>query len=446
MLTDFATLRAREFARLDDNGQAYLDYTGSALYPASAVRRHLALLERRVFGNPHSHHAPSEASTAVIDAARQAVLEYLDADPAVYTVVFTANASAAVKVVAEAFPFGPECGLVLTSDNHNSVNGIREFARRAGAPVRYVPLDDHLQCPTALEVLGSAQPRRGLFAFPAQSNFSGVRHPLTWVAEARARGYQVLLDAAAFVPTCRLSLREVEPDFVALSIYKVAGYPTGVGALVVKSIALAALHRPWFGGGSVDFVSVRHNRVKRRPGADGFEDGTPDFLAMSAVPFGLQFVCDLGWNNVRDHVGRCRSDLVARLQALAHHNGRPVVRIYGPSETTAAGVGGTVAFNVLGPDAVVLPYGVVEARAAAAGVALRGGCFCNPGAAEAAFGWPADRSGRCLDATADDFTPARFSQCLGDEWAVGALRASVGVATNTRDIDRAVEVIRTFAR
>ena len=69
-------------------------------------------------------------------------------------------------------------------------------------------------------------------------------------------GYTVLLDAAAFVPTSPLSLREVRPDFVALSIYKISGYPTGVGALICRHEALRALVRPSFAGGTVEFVSV----------------------------------------------------------------------------------------------------------------------------------------------------------------------------------------------
>ena len=129
---------------------------------------------------------------------------------------------------------------MLTADNHNSVNGIRELARAGGAPVIYLPLDDELR----VRPFELPRVERGLFAYPAQSNFSGVRHPLDWIDAAQRRGYAVLLDAAAFVPTSPLSLREVRPDFVTLSIYKISGYPTGVGALVCRHDALRALVRP----------------------------------------------------------------------------------------------------------------------------------------------------------------------------------------------------------
>jgi selenocysteine lyase/cysteine desulfurase len=68
-----------------------------------------------------------------------------------------------------------------------------------------------------------------LFAYPAQSNFTGVQHSLTWIQEAHDQGSDVLLDAAALVPCHRLDLSLWHPDFVALSFYKMFGYPTGVG-------------------------------------------------------------------------------------------------------------------------------------------------------------------------------------------------------------------------
>src|SRR5688500_6026120 len=142
---DVADLRRREFARLDADGLIYLDYTGAALYPASLVRRDARRLQTSVMGNPHAESGPSRASTESLDDVRRLTLELLDADPAEYEVVFTANASAAIRILAEAFPFGRGSRLVLSADNHNSVNGLRLHARRRGAAVEYVPLEGTLR-------------------------------------------------------------------------------------------------------------------------------------------------------------------------------------------------------------------------------------------------------------------------------------------------------------
>jgi selenocysteine lyase/cysteine desulfurase len=101
---DFDALRKSEFARLDATGSVYLDYTGAALYPASLVSRDSQRLTSGVFGNPHSESGPSLSSTEAIDDARRLTLRFLDADPAQYDVIFTANASGGIRLLAESLP------------------------------------------------------------------------------------------------------------------------------------------------------------------------------------------------------------------------------------------------------------------------------------------------------------------------------------------------------
>src|SRR5579884_1051795 len=133
-------LRVEDYARLDRAGHLYLDYTGGGLYAESQIRAHLEQLERGVFGNPHSINPTSRATTELVERARAYVLEFFNASPDEYAVVFTQNASGALKLVGESYPFGPGGRYLLTFDNHNSVNGIREFARAKGAAVTYVPV------------------------------------------------------------------------------------------------------------------------------------------------------------------------------------------------------------------------------------------------------------------------------------------------------------------
>jgi len=438
----FACLRAREFSRLDRSGEAYLDYTGSALYAESQVRTHLELLTDSVLGNPHSQSVASLRSTELIEDARRLTLAFFSADPTEYEVIFTANASGAIRLVAESFPFRSGSRFVLSADNHNSVNGIREYASARGAQIAYVPLDGELRLDGAGDSLtGTMAP--SLFAFPAQSNFSGVQHPLGLIERAQRAGYTVLLDAAAFAPTNPLALDAVHPDFVVLSFYKMFGYPTGVGALIARREALTMLHRPWFAGGTVEFVSVQHRTHMGKSGAEGFEDGTPSFASIGALAAGLELLGGAGMEDVKRRVGRLTGKLLASLAALRHDDGRPMTRVYGPADCSARG--GTVAFNVLDRGAQAVPYQRIEEMALTSGVSIRGGCFCNPGAAERAFGFPPTGSAACLDrAGREGFSVERFAECLGSGVAVGAVRASLGLASNETDIARLVEVIRSY--
>lgn len=435
----FEALRDREFRRLDVQNSAYLDYAGSALYGESQLRAHQAMLSEGIFGNPHSDSGPSRASTEIIDAARRRVLQFLDVDESTHDVCFTANTSAAIKLVAESYPFRPDSTFLLSADNHNSVNGIREYARRSGARVRYIQLDDELRLQDA-EAMIEREPSGGLLAFPAQSNFSGVRHPLPLVAHAKSRGFDVLLDLAAYVPSRAFSLRQCPADFVAMSFYKLFGYPTGVGALVARREALARLRRPWFAGGTVLFASVAADTHHLRPRHEAFEDGTPDFLGIAGLDAGFDLLAEAGMERLSGHVSSLTRMLIEQLRALPHRNGAPIVTIYGPSNTIDRG--GTVAFNVCDREGMPMPYTLVETRARQAGVSLRGGCFCNPGASESAFGLDSAHIATCLADLGATFTPERFAACSGT--AVGAVRASIGLANNRDDIQRAVDVVASF--
>jgi selenocysteine lyase/cysteine desulfurase len=439
----FAALRAREFSRLDRAGEVYLDYTGSALYAESQVRNHLSLLAETVLGNPHSQSVASLRSTEIIEDARRLTLGFFGADQTEYDVVFTGNASGALRLVAEGFAFAPGSQFVLSADNHNSVNGIREHALARGAEVRYVRLDDELRLTSDATVL--PRPKApSLYAFPAQSNFSGVQHPLSLIDIAQHAGYWVLVDAAAFAPTNPLRLDVVKPDFVAVSFYKMFGYPTGIGALVARREALAELRRPWFSGGTVEFASVQHRTHMLKAGAEGFEDGTPNFGSIAALADGFALLGDVGMDNAKRRVSQLTTMMLAELASLRYRNGQSMIRVYGPANSQSRG--GTVAFNVVDARGRMVPYQRVERCALERGVSIRGGCFCNPGAAERAFGFPAAETLRCMDrARTEGFTIESFAECVGSDIAVGAVRASLGIASNEADIARLLEVVESLS-
>ncbi|HNA88451.1 MAG TPA: aminotransferase class V-fold PLP-dependent enzyme, partial [Anaerolineales bacterium] len=173
------TLRKHDYTRLDSGEHVYLDYTGGGIYAESQVEKHHQLLKENVFGNPHSTNPTSIAATHLVEGTREYILKFFNADPDEYLAIFTPNASGALKLVGESYPF-PNGRYMLTFDNHNSVNGIREFAHARGAQVTYIPvaLPDMRVDASHLEAELSHPSKAGhnLFAFPAQSNFSSVKH------------------------------------------------------------------------------------------------------------------------------------------------------------------------------------------------------------------------------------------------------------------------------
>jgi selenocysteine lyase/cysteine desulfurase len=258
---------------------------------------------------------------------------------------------------------------------------------------------------------------------------------------AHEHGWDVLLDAAAFVPTNRLDLSKWKADFVAVSFYKIFGYPTGVGALVARRQALEKLHRPWFAGGTITVASVQADKYFLAEGAEGFEDGTLNYACLPAIEMGIDFIESIGIDTIHGRV-MCLTDyMLDKLADLRHANGRPIVRIYGP--TGIEGRGGTIALNIYAADGVVIDHRVVEERAAHKNISLRTGCFCNPGAGELALGISKNEMIRCLHHPGSRMSLEEFWQCI-DGKSTGAVRLSLGIVSNYNDVRRALDFILEF--
>jgi molybdenum cofactor sulfurtransferase len=439
-------LRASEYARLDRAGNVFLDYTAGGMYAEKQIRAHADLLTAGVFGNPHSSNSASAAMTEWVVRTRARVLEHFNASPDEYVVCFVQNASAALRLVGEAYPFSSDGQYLLTFDNHNSVNGIREFARARGARVIYAPVIppdmriDEARLGAYLD--GALDSADNLLAYPAQSNFSGVQHPLEWIARAQGRGWDVLLDAAAFVPTNPLDLSRWHPDFVSVSFYKIFGYPTGVGALIARKSALKKLRRPWFAGGTITVASVQGDRFFMAEGAEAFEDGTLDYLSLPAVEIGLRYIDGIGMNLIHARVAFLTEWLLHSLTSLRHGNGAPIVRIYGPADATDRG--GTIALNMYYANGHFIDHRIVEERANQAGISLRTGCFCNPGGGEVALGLSAEELSSCFVRTGDRLALDEFRRCIDDK-STGAVRVSLGLVTTFADVYRFAEFAAGFA-
>jgi molybdenum cofactor sulfurtransferase len=437
----FEDLRKREFSRLDEEGHVYLDFTGGGLYTASQIVKHQQQLLRHVFGNPHSTNPTSLKATELVEEARNKVLDYFNASD--YYCVFTQNASGALKIVGESFPFAEGSQFVVLADNHNSVNGIREFCNFKKGNTTYVPVqyeDLEVNSDVLLSALKSHQSEYpSLFAFPAQSNVSGVKHDLNWINIAQQMGYRVLLDAAAFVPTSILNLKEIQPDFVSVSFYKIFGYPTGIGCLLIKKSSFELLQKPWFAGGTVTMVSVAHQNKFLAHGHERFEDGTLNYNNIPAIKIGLEFVESIGMKRINTRVRSLIEYITAELRLIKHDNGNEVVKIFGPRNFDHRG--GNIIVNFFNAQGEMIPYAVIEGQTNEQMISIRSGCFCNPGIDEINY---------CI--STEDMASYFMSRDHGGHEDIkqflgkmrGAIRISVGMATVRRDIDKLIGFVKTL--
>lgn len=363
---------------------------------------------------------------------RYRILSLVNASTEEYSVVFTAGATAALKTVAECFAFDgatvdgdgdaddatygrtstPDSGwFAHLADNHTSVLGMRAIVRTPHiVSVSHAVFMSTANGPfdtTADESVDAAGHRtNSLFVYPGQCNFSGYKYPLDIIPTIQRRGptaqsvtdtnWFVMLDAASLVATAPLDLKRHPADFVCVSFYKLFGYPTGLGALLVSRRGQRVMHKRYYGGGTVEIAMATRNWHRKR-GAfhERFEDGTVPFLSIAALLAGFDTLQRLVPANaqrstmqrIRRHCFRTAGELRRQLTALRYSGGAPVVRFYADTAFEEENrQGGIVNFNVLNERGGVVGFREVAEISEVYGVRLRTGCFCNPGACQRHLG------------------------------------------------------------
>mgnify|MGYP006084337171 FL=1 len=425
-------LRKTDFSRLDKNKHIYLDYTGGNIYAKRLVDQHRDLLVDGVFGNPHSTNPTSLLSTQLVDVARSNVLNYFNASED-YFCIFTPNASGALKIVGECYPFDEKSIYLLSTDNHNSVNGIREFAKKKGADFKYTTLDKETLYFNEKELNDNLEsyPNKTnkLFAFPAQSNVSGIKHPLKYIDHAKAQGWDVLLDTAAFVPSDKLDLTEVQPDFAVVSFYKLFGYPTGLGCLLMKKSIFNKMKKPWYAGGNISLSAASYDGHYLMPNHERFEDGTIDYLGIPAITHGLKLIEEIGILTIKKRVRSLISWLLSNLSTLNHDNKQPLIKIFGSQDIGRRG--STLVMNFYDVCGTLYSFSDIEQAANQQNISIRTGCFCNPGLDEINNNITIEELEEYFTGreTGDFFEMIEFMGKLR-----GSIRISLGIVSNFKDV------------
>ncbi|RDK47136.1 molybdenum cofactor sulfurase [Aspergillus phoenicis ATCC 13157] len=445
---DVDVIREREYPLLKDT--TYLDHAGTTLYATSLIESFSRDLTSNLYGNPHSMSAPSQLSTQRVDDIRLRALRFFSADPEEFDLVFVANATAAIKLVADSFrestPQGFWYGYHV--DSHTSLVGARELA---GIGSRCFVTDAEVESwISQLDTEPVQGPR--LFAYPAQSNMNGRRFPRGWCGRIResAMDTYTLLDVASLVSTSPFDLSDASaaPDFAVLSFYKIFGFPD-LGALIVrKSAGHIFDKRKFFGGGTVDMVltqGTQWHAKKQSSIHERLEDGTLPFHNIIALGSAFDTHERLfgSMDNISSHTRFLAKRLYDRMTTLRHYNGESVCHVYGPSHsdyTNPSTQGPILAFNLRSSQGAWIGKSEVEKMASVRNIQIRSGTLCNPGGTAASLNW----SG------ADMLWHFGAGMRCGDDHDImdgrptGILRASLGAMSNLTDIDTFMGFIEEF--
>jgi molybdenum cofactor sulfurtransferase len=437
------------------SSEIYLDYAGMVPVVPEIVAAVADALISQPFGNPHSGGHSSHRAQSVLSQGRACILDFFGASPLEYSVVFTAGATAGIKLVGDTFSWSSDSVFAYTLENHTSVVGLRSLAASAGASSFAVDLDN-LSSPLQLSREAHSI---NLFAFPGECNFSGDIYSTQLCREVREGllgpgKWFVLMDAAKLAATSAVKLDRPEelPDFVVISFYKMFGYPTGIGALLVHRRAADVMRRNmtdsqsrhYFGGGTVEALSATSMFVSmRRQLVASLEDGSANVHGVLAVVHGLQFLSKIGMASISRHSAKLRGLLASMLTSMKYDECRPFAIIHDAFRSQRpnkwiTGSGAIVTFTLLRDDGSCIGYTEVETALRLANIQVRTGALCNVGAAQRYLGLTDHDIRRHLE----------LGHACWDGMDVingqptGAVRASFGLFTTESEIQRLVEVLR----
>ncbi|XP_039592511.1 molybdenum cofactor sulfurase-like [Polypterus senegalus] len=396
----------------------------------------------------------------------QWILQHFSVSPEEYTVIFTSGCTAAIKLVAESFPWiptgndGPGSLFCYLTDNHTSVIGIRGLLSQMGVSVLPVnPKDVWYLEQDSQSMINDEEDCRTphLLCYPAQSNFSGTKYPLNYIHALQAQKLHpfsrtpgqwfTLLDAASFVSCSHLDLRAYPADFVTISFYKIFGFPSGLGALLVHNNCGKILKKSYFGGGTAAAYLPKEDFFIPKPSlSDRFEDGTVSFLDIIALNHGFNSLEKLtgGMQNIQRHTFGLARYAYVILATLQHANGKPVVRIYSDTEFEDPSTQGAIInFNILDDNGNIIGYSKVDKLASLHNIHLRTGCFCNMGACQLHLG--ISNQGIKKNLQAGHICGDNID--IVDGQPTGSVRISFGYMSTFEDVQTFLKfIVESFAR
>ena len=351
--------------------------------------------------------------------------------------VFVANATAGIKLVADGF-CGNSTGFryKYLRDAHTSLVGVSELARDVECLS-----EDEVEFWLRNETVHKQETESSLFAYPAQSNFNGRRFPLSWVRRLRERypGWHSLLDAASYLTTTPLDYSDPSgaPDFTVLSFYKIFGYPD-LGAIIVRRDAgHVLLQRRYFGGGTRAAITADGFHAPRKELHEALEDGTLPFHTILALDAALNNFTRLYGShiNISRHTALVSRLMHTLLSSLRHDNGRLVCKLY-----SSADHGPIVAFNLFSAQGTPIGFASFEKLSSLRNIALRTGGMCNPGGAEKYLhlqNWEVERNYGQGKVCGDDMD-------VVDGKNTGVIRVSFGACSTVEEVCAFVDFVREF--
>lgn len=366
----------------------------------------------------------SQLSTHLYEAARELILQYVQADPAEHVCVFGKNTTEAINTLAARIHFSENKDIVLVSTMEHHSDDLPWRARGNVIHIGLLP-DGRLDEAHYDSLLQQHAGHIALAAVTAASNVTGYLNPVHRLAEkAHQAGAYFLADCAQFAPHRRVDMRPLSDpghlDFATLSAHKMYA-PFGTGALVGRRDVFAQGEPGMRGGGQVEIVTLDSVVWSEPPERD--EAGSPNVAGAVAMAAAAAKLLEIGMDTVADHEASLTAYALDRMKSVGG------VHFFGDSDSGNSRQRlGVIPFNL---------EGISHFLAAAVlgheyGIGVRNGCFCaHPYMLH------------LMDVRDEAANKVRADIISGNRSDMpGMVRVSFGLYNTFEDIDRLVEALQ----
>lgn len=346
---------------VNDEPLVYLDNAATTQKPLKVLA---AIKDYYENDNANVHrgvHTLAERATEKYEAAREKVRQFINAK-STKGVLFTRGTTTSINWVAQfagqILKAGDEI-VISIMEHHSNIVPWQEVAKKTGAILKFVYLKDGQLDMDDLRKKITNQTK--FVSIAHVSNVLGTINPVEEITKiAHEHGAYMAVDGAQSTPHMAIDLQKMDVDFFAFSGHKMMG-PTGIGVLYGKEELLNQFEPVEFGGEMIDFVYESHSTWTELPWK--FEAGTPNIAGAIALGAAIDYIQELGIDQIHQHEIELIDYLMPKLQEIEG------LKIYGPKDNVKRG--GLIAFNIEG----LHPHDVATALDME-GVAVRAGHHC----------------------------------------------------------------------
>jgi len=346
---------------VNDEPLVYLDNAATTQKPLKVLA---AIKDYYENDNANVHrgvHTLAERATEKYEAAREKVRHFINAK-STKEVLFTRGTTTSINWVAQfarqILKTGDEI-VISIMEHHSNIVPWQEVVKKTGAILKFVYLKDGQLDMDDLRKKITNQTK--FVSIAHVSNVLGTINPVEEITKiAHEHGAYMVVDGAQSTPHMAIDLQKMDVDFFAFSGHKMMG-PTGIGVLYGKEELLNQFEPIEFGGEMIDFVYESHSTWTELPWK--FEAGTPNIAGAIALGAAIDYIQELGIDQIHQHEIELIDYLMPKLQEIEG------LKIYGPKDNVKRG--GLIAFNIEG----LHPHDVATALDME-GVAVRAGHHC----------------------------------------------------------------------